>query len=341
MVRRATTLAALGLLLGSLTGCSAGGSTGGAGSAPSPQHAAAAVAGFGDVPRIVRQAEPSVVTVTTSKGLGSGVIWSAGGEIVTDAHVVGDATHVTVQFADGKQAPGDVLARDEFTDLGVLRVPRKGLPAATFADALPPVGSLAVVIGTPLGLMNTVTAGIISAHDRDLPPSAETPHGLFGLVQTDAPISPGNSGGAVLDGRGRVVGISEAYVPPSQGAVAIGFATPATVVAQVVPQLLASGHAQHAYLGVKTGQLTPQIAQQLGVEQTSGVIVLQVVGGSPAERAGLEPGDLIVRIGSDDVAGQEDLLAALRRLAPKQTTTIGYVRDGKRRQAQVTLADYP
>ncbi len=340
-----------GLLALVLAGC-AGGSSAPRSAAPattptaptsmlgSTSMAGSSGATFGDIPGIVRTTEPSVVTITTGQGLGSGVVWAADGTVVTVAHVVAGAPRVGVQFADGKQATGTVVASDEFTDLAVVRVPRTGLPAATFAAALPEVGALTVVIGTPLGLQETVTAGIISALGRDLPASQDTPHGLVGLIQTDASISPGNSGGGVFNASGQVVGLSEAYVPPSQGAVAIGFATPSTVVRDVVPQLLATGHARHAYLGIQAGDLTPQIAGQLGLAQSAGVLVIAVQPGSPAAQVGLQPGDVIVELGGHTITNQSDLQAALRQFTPGQRTSLTYIRNGTRHTAQVTLADY-
>jgi len=144
----------------------------------------------------VRQVEPSVVTVLTQKGLGSGVVYMA--------------------FADGQQVNATVRAADQVTDVAVLQADRKGLPAATFEKSLPPVGALAVVLGSPLGFENTVTAGIVSGLHRDLPGSASTGAPLMDLMQTDAPISPGNSGGAVIDGKGHVIGLSEAIFPRRQ-----------------------------------------------------------------------------------------------------------------------------
>lgn len=340
-----------GLLALVLAGCTGGSSTRSAAPATTPtaptsvpgsaSRPGSSGATFGDIPRIVHTTEPSVVTITTGQGLGSGVVWAADGTVVTVAHVVAGAPRVGVQFADGKQTTGMVVASDEFTDLAVVRVPRTGLPAATFAPGLPEVGALTVVIGTPLGLQETVTAGIVSALGRDLPASQDTPHGLVGLIQTDAPISPGNSGGGVFNASGQAIGLSEAYVPPSQGAVAIGFATPSTVVRDVVPQLLATGHARHAYLGIQAGELTPQIGGQLGLAQSSGVLVIAVQPGSPAAQAGLQPGDVIVDLGGHTIANQADLQAALRQFTPGQRTSLTYIRDNTRHTVQVTLADYP
>ena len=205
---------------------SGAGSGSGGGSADS-----LATAGLPAVPGIVRQVEPSVVTIRTQIGLGSGVVYHSDGTIVTDAHVVEDQQKqpyktVQVQFADGSQASAKVVGVDDATDVGVIKADKTNLPAAKFSSSQPEVGQLDVVIGSPLGLDETVTAGIISALHRNMPPSQEAPQGSLDLIQTDAPISPGNSGGAVVNSNSEVIGLSEAYLPPSSGAVAIGFVTP-------------------------------------------------------------------------------------------------------------------
>ena len=339
-------LATLAVLL---AGCSGGSGGHQAGATATPTvnvHLAGSGTGsFSDIPHIVQTVEPSVVTVFSQlpqgQATGSGVVWSPDGVIVTDAHVVNGARQVVVQFADGKQSPARVVGKDEFTDLAVLKVARTGLPAAKFADSLPEVGALAVVVGSPLGLEETVTAGIISALERQIPPTQETPHGLFHLIQTDAPISPGNSGGGVFNGQSQVIGISEAYLPPSSGAVAIGFATPSTVVKAVVPQILNNGTVKNAYLGIKPVDVTPEIQQALGLSQRTGVIVAAVENGSPAARAGLQRGDVIVKLGSATIKDTTDLLAALRQHEPGERVPVTIVRDGKKQTVQVTLASYP
>lgn len=301
--------------------------------------------GWNDIPQLVKQHEPEVVTIfsTTAQGqaIGSGVIWSPDGVIVTDAHVVKGTQQLRVQFADGKQVPAKVIATDDFSDLAAIRVQRSNLPAATFASQLPDVGQLAVVIGTPLGLEESVTAGIVSALDRQLPPNQETPHGLFNLIQTDAPISPGNSGGGVYEASGQVMGISEAYISPQSGAVAIGFATPSTIVKDVIPQLLSQGHVRHAYVGLTPTTLTPQIQQALGLKQGTGVVVVDVAKGSPADQAGLQRGDVITQLGSATIQTQTDLMKALRQHKPGDTVQLTYVRNGDTKTTQVTLGSYP
>jgi len=199
-----------------------------------------------------------------------------------------------------------------------------------------------VAMGSPLGFQNTITAGIISGLHREIPGSAQQGiRSLVDLIQTDAAISPGNSGGALVNGRGQVVGINVAYIPPEQGAVAIGFAIPAATAVDVVGQLLKNGRATHSYLGIQPDQVTREVASQLGLNQARGVVVLEVVEGGPADRAGLRPGDVIVRMDDAAVDTVEDLFGELRQRKPSSQVRITYIRDGREQQATVTLADRP
>lgn len=299
-----------------------------------------------DVPGIVQQVEPQVVTIKTQVGLGSGVVYKSDGTIVTDAHVLKDQQGnvfktVQVLFADGKSTTAKTIATDDITDVGVIKADRNGLPAAKFSDSLPQVGSLDVVIGSPLGLTETVTAGIISGLHRDMPPSQETPQGLFDLIQTDAPISPGNSGGAVVNAKGEVVGLSEAYLPPSTGAVAIGFVTPATTVTDIADQLLKNGQAKHAFLGLRPADITQQIAQQYNLPTTQGALVVQVTSGGPAAKAGVKAGDVITKLGDTTIGSVTDLLGALRKVDPGSTVPVTVKRGSGTTTLQVKLGNRP
>ena len=318
-------------------------------SAPAPvtaaapaANASAQAAAAGDIPRIVRKVEPSVVTISHDQGTGTGVIWSRDGVVVTNAHVVGDFRTVEVAFFDGRRAEGRVRATDPDTDLAVVDVERTDLQPATFQKALPAVGELAVAMGSPLGFENTVTAGIISGLHREIPGSAEQGiRSLVDLIQTDAAISPGNSGGALVNGRGEVIGINVAYIPPEQGAVAIGFAIPGATAVDVVGQLLRNGRATHSYLGVQPDQVTGESAAQLGLDQARGVVVLSVVEGGPAATAGVRPGDVIVGLDDAAVDTVEDLFGELRQRKPGSQVRLTIVRDGRRQEVAVTLADRP
>jgi serine protease DegQ len=340
-------LLALGVVLaGGLTGCTLGREPQ-ARTAPAPQLASSAqAAATGGIPQVVQRVEPSVVTVAHDQGTGSGVVWSKDGVVVTNDHVVradGQVVQrVEVAFFDGRRSPGTVRATDPTTDLAVVEVDRKDLRPATFQRALPQVGELAIAIGSPLGFENTVTAGIISGLHREIPGSARQGiRSLVDLVQTDAPISPGNSGGALVNGRGEIVGISDAYIPPQEGAVSIGFAIPSATAIDVVGDLLRTGRASHAYLGVVPDQVTRDVAAQLGLDRAGGVLVREVGDGTPAAAAGIRPGDVLVRIGDKPLDTVEDFFGELRQRRPGDKVQLTLVRDGRKQQVSVTLGENP
>jgi serine protease DegQ len=296
---------------------------------------------FALIPKLVDRVQPSVVAVvarTASGGAeGSGVVWDASGALVTNAHVVEGATQVEVVLVSGVRLPVTVQARSRTFDLAVLRTRRKGLPPARFAARLPDVGELAIAMGNPLGFENTVTAGIVSALHRSIPSGGRTP-ALVDLIQTDAAISPGNSGGALFGLDGAVIGINVAYLPPGQtGAVSLGFAIPSPTVRQVVRQLLRTGRVETTFLGIEPIQVTPELASSLRLPVDEGVAVRVVEPGSPAARGGLKNGDVIVRFAGRSVRTVEDLFTELRHRRPGQKVTVTVVRAGTRSNLTVTL----
>ena len=296
---------------------------------------------FGSIPDTVEAVAPSVVTVfvegTQGEGSGSGVIWDEQGRIVTNNHVVEGASDIEVALANGTRVDAQVKGTDRRTDLAVVEVDRDGLPAARFAEALPRVGELAIALGSPLGLSNTVSAGIVSALHRDLPSGGATP-ALVDLIQTDAAISPGNSGGALVDADGMVIGVNVAYLPPEARAVSIGFAIPAPVVRDVVPQLIKEGEAEHAYLGVVPYPVTEELSRSFNLGVEEGVLVQAVPEGSPAARAGVRPGDVVVEIGGEPIRTVEDLFSELRTRDPGDAVELTVVREGARRELEARLA---
>jgi serine protease DegQ len=295
-----------------------------------------------DIPTIVSNVQPSVVTIFTRDGsLGSGVVYSQDGLILTNEHVVRGNSNVEVAFADGRRVAGTVRATDTISDLALVEAKRTGLPAAKFQSDLPRIGELAVVIGSPLGFENTATAGIISGLHREIPGSASSSQSLVDLIQTDAAISPGNSGGAVVNSRSEVIGISEAYIPPSSGAVALGFAIPAATAVKVADQLREDGTADHAFIGLSLGEITQQIADQLGLRDTRGALALSVPENGPAAKAGIRPGDVLVKLDGDELASPEGLLAALRNKSPGQTVTVEYRRGTEIQETKVQLTARP
>jgi serine protease Do len=303
------------------------------------------------VARVAEQLSPSVVQVNVravqltpfgtaqeSEGLGSGVIYREDGYIVTNNHVVAPpggqaAEEVNVAFADGSQERGEVVGRDQSTELAVIRVNRGGLPAARFDDGADlVVGELAVAIGSPSGFRSTVTAGVISGLNREVPArytGGRRDLALVDLIQTDAAISPGSSGGALADRDGEVVGINVAYLPPQEtGAESIGFAIPSDTVTSVADQLIENGRVSSPFLGIGYADLTPQIAEQFGLSAQNGVIVVDVERNSPADDAGLRPRDLVTAIDSTRIEDTGDLLAALRDYEPGDTAALTVVRGG-------------
>lgn len=330
-------------MLVGVAGCTAGGTATApapptAPSAPGPSAPGPSAPGAeAGLPAVVERLSPSVVTVNLDGGgLGSGVVYRPD-IVITNQHVVGDARVVTIDYADGTSSPGTVLATDVVTDLAVVRTERTGLPVPEYRVELPQKGETVLAIGSPLGFEGTVTAGIVSALNRQIPGSAAESRALVDLIQVDAAISPGNSGGALLDAAGRVIGINEAYIPPETGAVSLGFAIPAATAVDVADQLLADGNATHPYLGVSLGRLTPQIRQSLGVPVEAGALVLGVEPTGPAGAAGVRPGDVVVGLGGTAIGSIEDLYGALRRSEPGQQVQLAIVRGGQRQEVTVTV----
>lgn len=320
---------------------SAGASPSGSASGSPSLGAIAAGAGSAPIPDIAARLQPSVVTIFVGQGLGSGVVYTADGLILTNEHVVRGATAVQVGFADGSRVAGTVRATDAVTDLALVQADRTNLPVPKYQTILPRIGDLAVVIGSPLGFENTVTAGIVSGLHREIPGSAAEGQSLVELLQTDAAISPGNSGGAVVNGAGEVIGVSEAYIPPSAGAVSLGFAIPAATVVDVAEQLRTNGRAEHAFAGIEQAPITPQIANQLGLPNTDGAVVLSVVRAGPADQAGMRPGDVLTAFDGKPVRTPEDFLAALRPHRPGDVVTATVRRGTQTQQLSLTLAGRP
>lgn len=291
------------------------------------------------IPGIVDATQPSVVTIVRQGAEGSGVVWSADGVIVTNNHVVEGANTVEIRFADATRANADVVATDPLSDLAIVKANRTGLPAATFSTVPPEVGALAIAMGNPLGFENSVTAGIVSGLHRSIPNAAAQAPALIDLIQTDAAISPGNSGGALVGGDGRVMGINVAFIPPNARAVSIGFAIPSTFATDIVTKLLADGHVDHAALGVRLLDLTPQIVQQFNLQASEGALVADVLSGGPADRAGIQAGDIVTQLDGQPIRTSEDLLAALRAHNPGDRVRVTLTRDGTQEQVDLVLGE--
>lgn len=247
-----------------------------------------------------------------------------------------NAVDIDVILVSGERLDAEVLATDPLTDLAVVVVQRIDLPNATFGSELPRVGGLALTLGNPLGFENSVTAGIVSGLHRAIPAGGLS---LVDLVQTDAPISPGNSGGALVDGDGQVVGINVAAIPPTADtrAASLGFAIPATTVKDAVTDLIERGFAEHAFLGIQPANIIPALIEQFDLSATEGVVVASIVEGGAAAAAGLAAGDVIVEFDGRVTRIVSDLFTALRGYDPGDDVMLGIDRAGERIEVEVTL----
>jgi serine protease Do len=282
----------------------------------------------------------------SEEGVGSGVIYRNDGYIITNNHVVEGASEVSVAFADGTTERAEVVGRDPDTEIAVIRVDRNDLPAASFNESEDlVVGQLAVAIGSPSGFESTVSAGVISGLGREFPEEftgGTLELSLVDLIQTDAAISPGNSGGALVNRDGEIIGINVAYLPPAEtGAVNIGFAVPSDTAVSVADQLIETGEVSSAYLGIFTTDLSPEDAERFDLPVDSGAIVREVEPGSAADEAGVIRGDIIVALGDAPIEGSGDLLGALRDYQPGDTVDLTVVRDGDEQTLEVTLGERP
>ena len=286
--------------------------------------------------RVAREITPTVVSVTQPQGAGSGIIVSRDGVVLTNAHVVGESRTVDVGLADGRTLRGQVVGRDPTIDVAVVRVSAQNLPTAPLGDSDKlEVGQSAIAIGNPLGLERTVTSGVISAVNRN-------PRGisLDGLIQTDAAISPGNSGGPLVDSRGRVVGINTAVLSGA-GASGLGFAVPINLANDVVRQVLTTGRITRSFLGIGYADIEPELAQQFGLPVKEGIIVGRVEAGSPAARAGIRAQDIVVRVNDTPVTNGGDLRRVLRSQPPGTTVRLEIVRPAGRSTVSVQLGEAP
>ena len=268
---------------------------------------------------------------------GSGVIFDAkAGYILTNAHVVENATEITVTLQDGRDVKAEVLGSDAPSDVAVLKVKPEGLSQIALGDsAKVEVGDFVVAIGNPFGLQHTVTSGIISGLSR----SGINPDGYEDFIQTDASINPGNSGGALVNLRGELIGINTAILSRSGGNIGIGFAIPVNMARSVMEQLIKFGSVKRGQLGVSMYTVTPDIAHSLGLNNAVGALVSQVVEGSPAEKAGIRTGDVITSVNGQPVKSNSELRNSigLRRVGDK--VDIGLVRDGKPLKVTAVIAD--
>jgi serine protease Do len=280
--------------------------------------------------------QPPPAEAPRRQGQGSGFIVAASGIIVTNHHVVGGAAEVRVKLADGREFPARVLGSDARTDLAVLKIEATGLPTVRFADTSPRVGEPVMAMGNPFGLGGTVTSGIVSARGRDI---GAGPADQF--LQHDAAINPGNSGGPLFDLQGRVVGVNTAILSPTGGSIGIGFAVPAEVATKVVAELRETGTVSRGWFGIVLAPVDPTLAAALGRDGTQGAVVREVADGSPAAKAGLRVGDVIVALAGKPVESPRDVTRTASTSAIGERMMVQVLRRDGTHQVAVTLAAAP
>ena len=271
---------------------------------------------------------------TTAMGAGSGFFIAANGFIVTNNHVVADATEIMVKLADGRELEARLIGRDESTDLAVIKVEGTDFPFVSFEEsAQPRVGDWVIAVGNPFGLGGTATAGIVSAQGRSIPdPTAS----YVDFLQIDAAINRGNSGGPTFDIYGRVIGVNSAIYSPTGGSVGIGFAIPASVAKPITDQLMRGESVERGYVGVTIGPVSADIAAALGMSDDVGALIVDYTPDGPAQRAGLRFGDVVTKIDGRPVANSTELTRAIAEVRPGGRTRLTIVRDG--RESIVTLS---
>jgi serine protease DegQ len=284
---------------------------------------------FGD--RVPQRQEPV-------SSLGSGVIVSAEGYILTNHHVVDGADEIEVALTDGRKANAKVVGSDPETDLAVLKVTLKDLPAITLGRLENvKVGDVVLAIGNPFGVGQTVTMGIVSALGR----SHLGINTFENFIQTDAAINPGNSGGALVDAQGNLLGINTAIYSRSGGSLGIGFAIPVSTAKQVMESIISSGAVTRGWIGVEPQDMTPEIAESFGLQAKEGALIAAIVQGGPADKAGLKPGDILVSVDGQSIADTTALLNAIAQLKPGGEVKMKVVRKGKPAELSVLIGKRP
>lgn len=277
------------------------------------------------------------------QNLGSGFVISPDGYIVTNDHVAGNATKITVAFPDGQQLEGRLVGSDPVSDIALIKVePEDPLPYLKFSnDGTPIVGEWVIALGNPFGLFEaaepTVTVGVVSATGRDLE-STRGGRVYRDMIQTDAAINRGNSGGPLVNAMGEVIGVNTAIYSQTGGSVGIGFAVPADRVVRIVDELRTTGSVDRSiYTGLRVSGITPRIAQALELPSTNGVLVRDVDRGSPADQAGFAPYDVIVSVEGEAIGDHNDVMARLYDFRPGDQVRFGVIRDGRQREMVMRL----
>jgi serine protease Do len=284
---------------------------------------------FGQVPR------PRGAPEREAQSVGSGFIISSDGYVITNAHVVDGADEVSIKLADRREFKAKVVGTDKRTDVALLKIDATNLPKVVIGDPEKlRVGEWVFAIGKPFGLENTITSGIVSAKGRDLPQENLVP-----FIQTDAAINPGNSGGPLFNLKGEVVGINSLIYSRSGGFMGLAFAIPIDVAMSAVNQLKDKGRVTRGRIGVQIQEVTKETAEAFGLKQTAGALVNSVEKGGPAEKAGVEPGDIILKVDGRDVANSSTLPRIITQVKPGTKVTLTVWRKGSQRDVAVTVAE--
>jgi len=271
-------------------------------------------------------------------GLGSGVIVSADGYLLTNNHVIDDASDIDVQLSDGREARAKLIGSDPDSDVAVLKIDLDRLPVIAFGNVEGlQVGDVVLAIGNPFNVGQTVTSGIVSALGRN-----QLGINTFeNFIQTDAAINPGNSGGALVDADGNLIGINTAIFSRTGGSLGIGFAIPVSTARQVMDSLIRDGVVTRGWIGVEPRDLTPEFAQNFGLAVHQGVLITGVLRGGPAALGGIKPGDVVVKVGNAPVANTAQLLSAVAALKPRSQAVIGVQRGDQALQVTLTVVQRP
>ncbi|MCK4777102.1 MAG: trypsin-like peptidase domain-containing protein [Actinomycetia bacterium] len=307
---------------------------------------------------VAEKARPSVVNIRTERkrliqnffgafsekveGSGSGVIIDEMGYILTNNHVVADADEIFVTLPSGEDVPGKVLGKDRETDIAIVKVERENLPTADIGTTKDlKVGEILIAIGNPYGFEHTVTFGVVSAMNRTI--TSYDGRGqsitLTDLIQTDAAINPGNSGGALCNKKGEVIGINTVIVSETGGSQGIGFAIPIDAAMDAAKQLIETGKVSHPNIGIFGTTLTKEIAEELDISVRKGAIISEAISGTPADKAGLQRGDIIIKLDENEIESMDDLLTEIRKMKVGDSVTITYIRDNEEQSVELILAE--
>lgn len=274
----------------------------------------------------------------TENSLGSGVIVSADGLILTNHHVISSADRIEVALSDGRKLPATVVGTDPDTDLAILNIHQQGLPAITFANSdQMKVGDVVLAIGNPFGVGQTVTQGIISALGRN-----HLGINTFeNFIQTDASINPGNSGGALIDAEGNLIGINSAIYSRNGGSMGIGFAIPVSIAKQVMEQIAFNGSVTRGWIGIEAQDMTAELAESFNLKDINGALIAGVLLNSPADKAGLRPGDVLLAINETPVNDSQTMLNIIALLKPQEKATLSILRAGRVSKVALTVGKRP